>query len=142
MFPIYEELRGVKSFLVYTEKICPSLSLLRSVIYWRFLGLKVTLLSGYADDLFNTLFRTDAKRMIEDGHEWGSAGRERFTRDFGVIETIERITVEDNACSKKTNARWFRAVQPSAFSPSRRRFDIMMEWPAEQMSKAYKIRES
>jgi superfamily II DNA or RNA helicase len=68
----------------------------------RFLGLTGTLLSGYADDLFNTLFRTDAKRMTEDGYEWGSAGRERFTRDFGVIETIERITVEDNACSRKT----------------------------------------
>ena len=68
----------------------------------RFLGLTGTLLSGYADDLFNTLFRTDAKRMIEDGYEWGSGGRERFTRDFGVIETIERITVEDNACSRKT----------------------------------------
>jgi len=68
----------------------------------RFLGLTGTLLSGYADDLFNTLFRTDARRMTEDGYEWGSAGRERFTRDFGVIETIERITVEDNACSKKT----------------------------------------
>jgi superfamily II DNA or RNA helicase len=66
------------------------------------LGLTGTLLSGYADDLFNTLFRTDARRMVEDGYEWGSAGRERFTRDFGVIETIERITVEDNACSKKT----------------------------------------
>ena len=68
----------------------------------RFLGLTGTLLSGYADDLFNTLFRTDARRMTEDGYEWGSTGRERFTRDFGVIETIERITVEDNACSKKT----------------------------------------
>jgi hypothetical protein len=68
----------------------------------RFLGLTGTLLSGYADDLFNTVFRTDAKRMTDDGYEWGSAGRERFTRDFGVIETIERITVEDNACSKKT----------------------------------------
>jgi superfamily II DNA or RNA helicase len=68
----------------------------------RFLGLTGTLLSGYADDLFNTLFRTDARRMVEDGYQWGSAGRERFTHDFGVIETIERITVEDNACSKKT----------------------------------------
>src|SRR5208283_696848 len=58
----------------------------------QFLGLTGTLLSGYADDLFNTLFRTDAKRMIEDGYQWGCAGRERFTRDFGVIETIERIT--------------------------------------------------
>jgi superfamily II DNA or RNA helicase len=67
-----------------------------------FLGLTGTLLSGYADDLFNTLFRTDARKMVEDGYEWGSAGRERFTRDYGVIETIERITSEDNACSKKT----------------------------------------
>ena len=40
--------------------------------------------------------------MLADGYEWGPAGRERFTRDFGVIETIERITAEDNACSKKT----------------------------------------
>ena len=40
--------------------------------------------------------------MIEDGYQWGPAGREQFTHDFGVIETIERITVEDNACSKKT----------------------------------------
>jgi SNF2 family DNA or RNA helicase len=68
----------------------------------RFPGLTGTLLSGYAEDLFNTLFRTDARRMLADGYEWGPAGRERFTRDFGVIETIERITSEDNACSMKT----------------------------------------
>lgn len=30
----------------------------------RFLGLTGTLLSGYADDLFNTLFRTNAKGML------------------------------------------------------------------------------
>jgi len=66
------------------------------------LGLTGTLLSGYADDLFNTLFRCNARKMIEAGYEWGSGGRERFTRDFGVIETIERIAAEDNACSKKT----------------------------------------
>ena len=41
----------------------------------RFLGLTGTLLSGYADDLFNTLFRTNSKRMIEDGYQWGPAGR-------------------------------------------------------------------
>src|SRR5437588_5151244 len=68
----------------------------------RFLGLTGTLLSGYADDLFNTLFRTNAGPMHADGYEWGPSGRERFTRDFGVIEAIERITAEDNACSKKT----------------------------------------
>src|SRR5260370_41121774 len=72
----------------------------------RFLGLTGTLLSGYADDLFNTLFRTDAKRMTEDGYEWGSAGRERFTRDYGVIHTSERISVAENACSKKTKKKF------------------------------------
>jgi hypothetical protein len=55
--------------------------------------------------------------MTEDGYEWSSAGRERFTRDFGVIETIERITVEDNACSRKTK----KTVTISA-SPAPRRF--------------------
>jgi len=80
----------------------------------RFLGLTGTLLSGYADDLFNTLFRTDAKRMTLDGYEWGSAGRERFTRDFGVIETIERIAVEDNACSKNTKKKATIKRKPGA----------------------------
>jgi hypothetical protein len=64
-------------------------------------GLTGTLLSGYADDLYNTLFRVDASRMVRDGFTWGSAGKERFTHEFGVIETIERTKIEDNACSKK-----------------------------------------
>ena len=64
-------------------------------------GLTGTLLSGYADDLFNTLFRVDANRMVRDGFTWGAAGKERFTQQFGVIETIERTKIEDNACSKK-----------------------------------------
>lgn len=34
----------------------------------RFLGLTGTLLSGYADDLFNTLFRTEARRAAHAGH--------------------------------------------------------------------------
>src|ERR1035438_6559066 len=52
-------------------------------------------------DLYNTLFRVDASRMVRDGFTWGSAGKERFTHEFGVIETIERTKIEDNACSKK-----------------------------------------
>jgi hypothetical protein len=80
----------------------------------RFLGLTGTLLSGYADDLFNTLFRTDAKQMLADGYEWGPVGRERFTRDFGVIETVERISAEDNACSKKTKKSVMVKRKPGA----------------------------
>ena len=65
-------------------------------------GLTGTLLSGYADDLYNTLFRLDARRMVREGYAWGATGKERFTQHFGVLETIERTKPEDNACSKKS----------------------------------------
>ena len=42
-----------------------------------------TLLGGYADDLFNTLFRLEAARMKEHGYEWGTSGRSSFTQDYG-----------------------------------------------------------
>ena len=77
-------------------------------------GLTGTLLSGYADDLYNTLFRVDAKRMVRDGFTWGSAGKERFTQQFGVIETIERTKIEDNACSKKNKTEVTIRRKPGA----------------------------
>ena len=46
----------------------------------RIVGLTGTLLGGYADDLFNTLFRLEAGRMKEHGYEWGTTGRSSFTR--------------------------------------------------------------
>jgi len=66
----------------------------------RIVGLTGTLLGGYADDLFNTLFRLEARRMKEHGYEWGAAGRSTFTEDYGVLETITKIEPEDNRCSK------------------------------------------
>src|SRR5262249_35841725 len=33
-----------------------------------------TLLGGYADDVFNILFRLEPGRMVSDGFEWGEAG--------------------------------------------------------------------
>ena len=77
-------------------------------------GLTGTLLSGYADDLYNTLFRVDASRMVRDGFTWGSAGKERFTHEFGVIETIERTKIEDNACSKKNKTEVTIRRKPGA----------------------------
>jgi len=77
-------------------------------------GLTGTLLSGYADDLYNTLFRLDAKRMVRDGFTWGAAGKERFTQQFGVIETIERTKIEDNACSKKNKTEVTIRRRPGA----------------------------
>jgi hypothetical protein len=63
-------------------------------------GVTGTLLGGYADDLFNTLFRLEARRMKGHGYEWGAAGRSTFTQDYGVLETITKIEPEDNRCSK------------------------------------------
>jgi superfamily II DNA or RNA helicase len=66
----------------------------------RIVGLTGTLLGGYADDLFNTLFRLEAGRMKEHGYEWGTAGRSSFTQDYGVLETITKVEPADNKCSK------------------------------------------
>lgn len=66
----------------------------------RIVGLTGTLLGGYADDLFNTLFRLEAGRMKEHGYEWGTTGRSSFTQDYGVLETITKVEPANNACSK------------------------------------------
>jgi hypothetical protein len=66
----------------------------------RIVGLTGTLLGGYADDLFNTLFRLEAARMKENGYEWGTTGRTSFTEDYGVLETITKVEPADNRCSK------------------------------------------
>lgn len=66
----------------------------------RIVGLTGTLLGGYADDLFNTLFRLEAARMKEHGYEWGSTGRSSFIQDYGVLETITKVEPAENRCSK------------------------------------------
>lgn len=66
----------------------------------RIVGLTGTLLGGYADDVYNTLFRLEPRKMKETGYEFGTTGRSVFTQDYGVLETITRIESEDNACSK------------------------------------------
>jgi superfamily II DNA or RNA helicase len=66
----------------------------------RIVGLTGTLLGGFADDLFNTLFRLEAGRMKVHGYEWGTTGRSAFTQDYGVLETITKVEPEDNRCSK------------------------------------------
>jgi hypothetical protein len=66
----------------------------------RIVGLTGTLLGGFADDLFNTLFRLEAGRMKEHGYEWGTTGRSAFTQDYGVLEIITKVEPADNRCSK------------------------------------------
>jgi hypothetical protein len=66
----------------------------------KIVGLTGTLLGGFADDLFNTMFRLEAARMKEHGYEWGTTGRSSFTQDYGVLETITKVDPADNRCSK------------------------------------------
>jgi superfamily II DNA or RNA helicase len=74
----------------------------------RIVGLTGTLLGGYADDLFNTLFRLEAGRMKEHGYEWGTTGRSSFTQDYGVLETITKVEPAENRCSKSKTTSMVR----------------------------------
>jgi superfamily II DNA or RNA helicase len=66
----------------------------------KIVGLTGTLLGGYADDLFATLYRLEPRKLKEHGYEWGTTGRTAFTQDYGVLETITKIEPAENACSK------------------------------------------
>jgi hypothetical protein len=59
-----------------------------------------TLLGGYADELFNILFRLEAPRMLEEGFEYGEVGVRAFTEIYGLLEKITVIEPADNACSE------------------------------------------
>src|SRR5580658_1439068 len=59
-----------------------------------------TLMGGYADDLFNTLYRLEPHKMVAEGYEWGESGVRSFAETYGVLERITIITPEENACSK------------------------------------------
>lgn len=62
-------------------------------------------MGGYADDLFNVFYRMEPHMMASDGFAYGGEGRRSFQEQYGVLETIEKIREEDNACtraSKKT----------------------------------------
>jgi hypothetical protein len=59
-----------------------------------------TLLGGYADEVFNILFRLEARKMVNEGFEYGEAGVRTFTETYGLLEKITVIEPEDNACSE------------------------------------------
>jgi SNF2 family DNA or RNA helicase len=68
-------------------------------------------MGGYADDLFNIFYRTNAKPMVKEGYECSEAGKMDFLRKYGVVETVEKIKDEEhNACSKakKTSSMVYR----------------------------------
>jgi len=67
-----------------------------------------TLLGGYADELFNILFRLQPSRMLEEGFEYGDAGIRAFTETYGLLEEITVIEPADNACSEARVTRRVR----------------------------------
>jgi superfamily II DNA or RNA helicase len=66
----------------------------------RTLILTGTLLGGYASDVYNLLFRVDARKMAAHGYEWGEAGLRSFADTYGVLERVTTIEPADNSCSK------------------------------------------
>ena len=46
-----------------------------------------TLMGGYADDLFNVLYRLEPHKMAGEGYEWGESGVRSFAETYGVLET-------------------------------------------------------
>ena len=72
---------------------------------WKSIGLTGTLSNGYASGLFNILFRTQTKKMIEDGFGYGSC--DQFVERYGVIEekVIEHLEVYSNRWVQTENGR-------------------------------------
>ena len=66
----------------------------------RLIGLTGTMMGGYADDLYNILYRMDGPMMARAGYAWGGEGRRLFQGTYGVLEEIRKHTEFDNACSK------------------------------------------
>lgn len=60
-----------------------------------------TLNGGYADELYNILFRLHPKKMLEEGFAYGDTGMRAFSEAYGVLEKVTTITHADNACSDK-----------------------------------------
>jgi SNF2 family DNA or RNA helicase len=52
-----------------------------------------TLNGGYADDLFNLLFRMDPKQLKSDGFDYGASNK--FLAAYGTIEQVREIEEED-----------------------------------------------
>lgn len=66
-----------------------------------------TLLGGYADDVYEILFRLQPHKMIECGFEH-AIGVRPFMETYGLLETITTIEPAENACSEAKVTRRVR----------------------------------
>src|SRR6185437_5603377 len=67
-----------------------------------------TLLGGYADEVFNILFRIEPAKMLRQGFEYGEAGVRAFTETYGLLEKVTVVDPEDNACSEARTSKRVR----------------------------------
>jgi hypothetical protein len=82
----------------------------------RLVALTGTLMGGYADDLFNVFYRMEPQIIVADGFASGGEGRRNFQQQYGVLETIEKIREEDNACSRASK-KTVQVVKKPGASP-------------------------
>jgi len=82
----------------------------------RLVALTGTLMGGYADDLFNVFYRMEPQMIAADGFAYGGEGRRNFQEQYGVLETIEKIRDEDNACSRASK-KTVQVVRKPGASP-------------------------
>ena len=74
-------------------------------------------LGGYADELYNILFRLEARKMLEEGFEHGAAGGRTFTETYGLIEKVTVIEPADNRCSEARVTKRVRQ-RPGSLTPA------------------------
>jgi SNF2 family DNA or RNA helicase len=82
----------------------------------KLIALTGTLMGGYADDLFNIFYRMEPHAMAGEGFAYGGQGRRDFQEQYGVLETIEKVRKEDNACSRSTK-KTIQVVRKPGASP-------------------------
>ena len=69
-----------------------------------------TLIGGYADDVYNLLFRLNPRKMLSEGFTWGAGGLRRFMERYGVLETITKIDEVSNVSSRSRKSERIRRL--------------------------------
>ena len=82
----------------------------------KLVALTGTLMGGYADDLFNVFYRMEPQTIVREGFAYGGEGRRDFQQQYGVLETIERVRDDDNACSRASK-RTVQVIKKPGASP-------------------------
>jgi hypothetical protein len=80
----------------------------------KLIGNTGTLMGGYASDLFHILFRMEPWKMVRAGFEAGTQGQADFQATYGVLESIEKVPDEDQACTRATKNTARLSKKPGA----------------------------